>query len=303
MPKNRGRQKETNKAWEPNWSEDNDLGINNSSHPVDAEEIIESGDDVETERLGRKVNSTRPQRNLSARSLQHGKSQSLGPWTEAVTGTVQSMGAAHKAIKDLQERFKSHEDDLKMMEQTRETLKRQEKECEEKDEQIRKQTDAITILSNMNVKYKQGFEEEMKKIEQEKQELEREKAKSEKRVVATMAEERGKLRGEFEKLINTHGQSHDKRKKELEAEFALLMDENNRRVIALDSDNKRLVTTMEEQRVANVALSLKLEKSTEYCDVLERAKDSIRNEKLAQEKEFKLMKMEFALSQKTKPYL
>lgn len=60
---------------------------------------------------------------------------------------------------------------------------------------------------------------------------------------------------------------------------------------------------MADQKKAFEDQSEKLEKTIEQYDVLERAKDSIKRDKLAREIELGIMKDEFALNPKSKDYL
>lgn len=60
---------------------------------------------------------------------------------------------------------------------------------------------------------------------------------------------------------------------------------------------------MEEQERKIEVQAKELEKTTEQCDVLERAKDSVKGDKKALEKELEMMKKEFALNPRPKEYL
>jgi hypothetical protein len=155
----------------------------------------------------------------------------------------------------------------------------------------------------MNRKTEEIIKHQKEKIEQERQELEQEKGKLDKRVTIAIAEERLKLKKEFDKLVIEHGQSYDKYKKELEDEFATQREENNRRVTALEAENEQLSTTVEKQKATVEDQAKKLEKTIEQYNVLERAKDSIKRELLDREIELDMLKREFALSPKSKEYL
>jgi hypothetical protein len=60
---------------------------------------------------------------------------------------------------------------------------------------------------------------------------------------------------------------------------------------------------VKEQNTTIETHAKKLEKTTEQCDVLERAKDSVKRDKQALEEELEMMRKEFALSAKSKDYL
>jgi chromosome segregation ATPase len=306
MPRNKGRRGEANGDWEAGGTEEsyvNGSDGNSSSNRAGANGGGENGDNIDNDRMNNNLSGGRRRQTRGGDSSQHRPKHGLGPWTEAVSETVRSMGAAHQAIKDLQGRFESHVDDLRTMEETKETLRQLKGECREKDEEIQRHAATITTLSSMNRKTEEMSKHQKEKIEQERQELEQEKAKLEKRVTTAIAEERHKLRKEFDKLVIEHGQSYDKRKKELEDEFAAQREENNRRVTALEAENGQLSTTVEKQEATVENQAKKLEKTIEQCDVLERAKDSIKRELLDREMELDMLKREFALSPKSKEYL
>jgi hypothetical protein len=129
---------------------------------------------------------------------QYKRKNDFGPWTEAVAETVQSMGAANQAIKDVQLKFTLNMADLILMEETRDKFRELEEMCRVKDEEIKRQENTITTLNGMHLKQKRNIEHQMEEIVREKQHLNQEKAKQEKRNMTAMAEERFKLRNEFD---------------------------------------------------------------------------------------------------------
>lgn len=306
MPRNKGRRGEASGDWEAGGTEEsyvNGSDSNISSNRAGPSGGGENGDDIDNNRMNNSLGSGRRRQNRGGDSTQHRSKHDLGLWAEAVNDTVRSMGAASQAIKDLQGRFESHADDLRAMEETKETLRRLEELCREKDKDIQRHEATITTLTGMSQRTEEMTKNQKEKIELERQELEQEKAKLEKRVTTTIAEERVKLRKEFDKLVTEHGQSHDKRKKELEDELSAKMEENNRRVTDLENENRRLSTTAEKLRVKVDDQAKKLNEVGEQCYVLERAKDSIKRDLLDRENELDMQKREFALSSKSKEHL
>jgi chromosome segregation ATPase len=306
MPRNKGRRRETNQDWEASGTEEcfvNSSGGNSSSNRVGAGGVSERVDDNENDHTSNNASGGRSRQSRGGSSSQREHQPDLGQWTQAVSETVQSMGAAHRTIKELQDKFISHMDDLKMMEETRNRLNQLEEKCREKDKEIMRQESTITTLTNIGQKTKAKIERKEADLEKERREIDLEKAKQEKRVTVATAEERLKLENEFKKLLTEHGQSYDKRKEELEDEFMKQKDDNNRRVTALEAKKKQLWTTVEEQKRTIEVQVEKLEKTTEQCDVLERAKDSVKRDKQAREMELQMIKKEFALNPKSKDYL
>jgi len=306
MPNNKARRREANRDLEASETEENYVngsGGYGSSNRAGAGGVGEVEDDNDNDDINKNFGGGRSRRNRGGDSSQHKNKHNFGQWSEAVNKTFQSMGAAHQAIKDLQDKFKSHLDDLSMMEETKNRLRQLEEECVEKDEEIKMKEAAITTLTSMKLKAEEKIEHEKTEIEKGKKELEQDKAKQEKRITTTIAQERLKLRSEIDKLILEQDQSHEKRKTELEDEFAKQREENNRRVAALEAENKQLLTTVEQQKKIIEAQVKELGKSNEQCDVLERAKDSVKRDKLALETELEMMKTEFALSPKSKEHL
>jgi chromosome segregation ATPase len=303
MPRQRRRQNENRRDGEISETEENylDVSNNSSSNGVGAGEVGERGDGNGNDRASNKINGgrSRQSRDTSQREYQ----LDLGPWTQAVHETVQSMGAAHQAIKDLQDKFKFHIDDLHMVAETSKRLNQLEDECREKDDELTRQENTITTLTRFDQRTKDDLERKRVKIEEEKNELDQEKGKLEKRVSMATAEERHKLTREVETLRAQQTEKYEQRVKELEAEFARKKDENDRRVTALEAEKGQLSTTVEKQKRTVETQGKKLKKITEQCDVLERAKDSVKRDKQALEEELEMMKKEFALTPKSKDYL
>jgi chromosome segregation ATPase len=113
-----------------------------------------------------------------------------------------------------------------------------------------------------------------------------------------MAEEKLKLKTEFDKLLAQHSESHDKRKKDLEDEFTRRKEEGGRRVAALEAEKSKLWATAEDQKRTIEGQVAELGKIEEQCDVLERAKDSVKQEKKDLKVEIETTRKEFALDPK-----
>jgi chromosome segregation ATPase len=294
MPRQRRRQNEANGDGETSETDENYMnasGGNSGSNRVGAREVGEHGDGNGNDHVSNNTSGGRSRQSRGT-SSQHEYQPDLGPWTQAVHEAVQCMGAAHQAIKGLQDKFTLHADDLRMVEETRERLDQLEGECRDKDEELTRQEHTITTLTRMDQKLKDEMERKWEEIGKEKKELGQEKTKLEKRVSMATAEERHEI-----------ARKHEECRKELEDEFARKREENDRRVTALEAENERLSTTVEKQERKIETQVQELKKTTEQCDVMERAKDSVKNEKLILEEELEMMKQEFALSPKSKDYL
>jgi chromosome segregation ATPase len=299
MGKNKGRREETNGDWEASGTEDslvNGSSGNSTRNRAVASEAGEFRDGNDNDHVNDNAGGRRHRQNRGGCSSQPRRKNSLGPWTNGVSETVQSMEAAHQKIKDLQEMFMSHLDDLENMEETKNKLMQLEEQCS-------KQENAIIILTNMKRKSEQSIEQERQEIEIERTELEQEKEKLDKRVTTSIAEEKLKFKSELDELLLKHGQSHEKRRTELEEEFAKKKEENDRRVAALEAANQQLSATVKQLKEKIVSQTKELEDSVEQCDLLKRAKDSIKKEKVDLDTELKMVKKEFSLSLKSKDYL
>jgi len=194
-------------------------------------------------------------------------------------------------------------ENLGAVDDTRNRLSQLEEMCKKKDEEIRWQENTITTLTRMDQKKKADIEQKEAKIKKDQQELEQEKAKQDKRVTMAIAEEKLKLKSELDELQRQHNENHGKRRKELEDEFAQKNGENKRRITALEDEKKQLSMAVEQLKRKVKIQSEELGKTTEQCDVLERAKDSFKRDMNARDKELKAIKNEFALNTKSKDYL
>ncbi|OBT82963.1 hypothetical protein VE02_08464 [Pseudogymnoascus sp. 03VT05] len=177
-----------------------------------------------------------------------------------------------------------------------------EKECEEKDNEIVKQDHTITTLTTRNEKREANIVGREKELDWKEKELDQERVKQEKRVAAVKAEERLKLENEYNQLTQEAAQSCDKRKNELEDEYARAKVLNDRRVTALETKKQQLLHTMDEEKRRAKAHSEMLEQSTEQCDVLERAIGSVKNDMRVLEKELERIKKDFALNSQLREY-
>ncbi len=199
--------------------------------------------------------------------------------------------------------FTNHIDDLRVVDKTRTELNELKEKGRRKDKEILRQEHTITTLTAIDSKARTKVKHELADILQAKQELELEKAKVEKRLAAATAEERHKLREEFEELTTQHKESYKRRNEEMEDKFARRKVENNRRVTALKAGMEQLSKVVEEQTRTINAKADELEKVKEQCDTLERVKDSYKRDKQAREKELRIIKEEFALSHQPINYL
>lgn len=301
MPRVRRRRREA-VDWEASGTEDNLLNASEGStnNRVDTVGVGERGDDSGNDHTTIHTNGGRPRQSTASQGTQQ---LSLGSWTQAVRETVQSMGATNCAIQDLQRKFESHRDELMKMDEIMSRLAVLEKECEEKDNEIVKQDNTITTLTTRNEKREANIVGREKELDRKEKELDQERVKQEKRVAAVKAEERLKLENEYNQLTEEAAQSCDKRKNELEDEYARAKVLNDRRVTALETEKQQLLQTMDDEKRRAKAQSEMLEQSTEQCDVLNRAIASVRNEMRVLEKELKLIKEDFALNSQPRGYL
>lgn len=313
MPRNRARRKDI--YWETSEAEEtsgNDLGDNGIGSRVIAGEVDERGDDndhhrdVEVDIASNRlydISNEHPRKGRVRPQSQNEHQNGLGSWTQAVSGTVQSLGVAHRALNGLQKTLTSHLNDLSKMEETQNRVILLEEERRGNAEAYKRLENTITTLTSMDQKAKANIISQQAEIEKEKKELAQERTKQEKRVSAVIAEERLKLKTEFDTLVTRQGESHDKRKKELEDECSRRKEESGKRVATLEAEkNKLLATAQEQKRTIEVQLA-ELDKIKEQCDVLERAKNSVKKEKKDLEAEIEAMKQEFALSPKSITYL
>ncbi len=298
MPSKKNRRKDTYPDWEA--SETDESYTNSHNHnianPADAGGASERGDSNGNDYTNNQAGGGKSnQGKVSCSSLPKHKA-TLGPWTLAVGETLQSLEETQRTINNLQKIFMLHTNDLERIDETSRMLHQSEEDCRQKDEVIESQEKAIHILTRMESKAKAL-------VEKEKDELKQEREKQDRRVNVVAAEERHKVNQEFEKRTRQHDEIYKKRKQELEDEFAQKRDENERRATAFEAERERLSTAVKEQDWQIKAQADELEKLRERYDVLERAKNSIRKEKLDREAELEAVKKEFALDPRPMDYL
>jgi chromosome segregation ATPase len=314
--KKKARQMEVRNHWGQSETEES----HSSSNRVGAGEVSEQEDRSSNDYKFVPTNGGRPQKK-EVSSAQRAHNPTLAPWAQAISEATEKLGIANRAISDLQGKFKLHMDDLRTMDETINRLKQLESSGRVKDEEITRLNHTITTLREMDGKTKAMADQKMAEIEKKKEELDQDKAKQEKRFTATIAEEKLKFQTELQKFTEEQSQTYKKRRADLEDEFSQKTKANDKTITELANEKKQLQKALEEQKKAmeeqrttmkieleerNTAMKFQSKKLDEYidqCDLLRRAKDSFKSDKLAREKELEMMKEEFALNSKPKDYL
>jgi hypothetical protein len=306
MPRKRGQGKDDYlETIDTEESYGNNLGGDSSRSRISAGEVDERSSSNDND-CGNNVNDSYDRTNNSNIKcpvqgkrlvpFQHEVQHGLGSWSQAIKGTVQSLEPAHRALKGLQDKLTMHIDDLNKMEKNTDRLRQLEEERE-------KLESTVTTLKRMDRIERAGIETQQAEIKREKQELDQEKAKQEKRVSMKIAEERVKLKIEFEKLVMQQDESHNKRKKELEDEFSKHKEGNGKRIAIFETERNKLRATAKERESTIEIQTVKLGKLEEQYDILERAKNSFKKEKEDLATEIETMKKEFALNPNPISYL
>ena len=298
MSKRRDRRRDANTDLEASGTDEsytNAPGSHSSPNQIGARRVGEHGD-------GNSNSITSNQNGGGKSRLGSGGSSSklkyksgLGSWSQAVGEAARDMEAAQRAIKNLQEIFTLHMDDLDVMDETSRRLRQIEAECKEKNEELKRQEITITTLTSMDRKMRADIDTETKQLKKGQQELEQDKAKLERRVITATAEEKHKLNSEFEGRTVQYNESHDRRMKELEDEFAQKRADTDRRQTILEAEKNQLLTTVKDQQRTIESQSCNLEAVREQYDILNRAKNTYKTDKEAVEGELQMMKKEFAL--------
>lgn len=304
MGSKRNRRKEGKEEWEAMGTvEDFTNGSGNLSGLHDTAAVGERGDSNGIDQTNSQSSGGRSRQGKGDNSSQLKHKVTLGPWTQAVSEVVQEMGAAQRAIKNLQSIFTIHTEDLDMIDVNKTRLDQLEEEGREKDEEIQRQENTINTLRSMDNKARASIQEEVAKMDRAKEELKQDRGKLNARIEVAMAEKRLSMDREFQERMTKHDKDHETRRKELEAEFAQKSIDNNTIVIALGAEKERLSATVQQQATKTKAQADELENITERYDLLERAKNSLRSEKQALKTELENMKKEFALNTKPTAYL
>jgi len=264
------------------------------------------------------------QRNAGASSPPSHKA-SLGPWIQAVGEAAQSVEDTMRKLTNLQPTFKSHTRDLESMDETSLRIQKLEEDCKKKDDELESREKTIDTLTSMKAKAMAKMEREAEQLRKDKIEMEQKKDEEEKKFATMLEQAMEKLTKEFaertkvqeesyqkritehdesyQKRVKEHDETYEKRMQELNDEFAEKRDENDKKASILEAENERLSSEVKERDKKIKAQTTELERIQEQYDVLERAKNSIRQEKQEQEKELERVKKEFALEPKPMAYL
>ncbi|KAL5330685.1 hypothetical protein ACEPPN_000204 [Leptodophora sp. 'Broadleaf-Isolate-01'] len=222
----------------------------------------------------------------------------LGTWTQAVGEAIEGMGAAQRAINNLQGMFTSHMDDLSRVNSTNKRLEQLEEDCREKDKVLQEQETAIGILRTIDAKVIASLEAELSQITREKGELKLERTKLESRV----EEERYTMQRKFEESLIRVEKNHETHMKEYKAYFARTSNEINARAIALEAEKRRALATAEQQEKKLKVQADELNQLKQRYDILNKATNSFKSKKEDLEKELEIIKREFTLENKTVAY-
>lgn len=140
-------------------------------------------------------------------------------------------------------------------------------------------------------------------IEEKENVLNQEIAKQKKTVSVKLAEEKYKLQSEIKKQLAQHDREFEERKGKLETEFKKQKDGNNKRMADLENERDKLLEHATQSKEVMKLQGTKLEEAVEQCDVLKRAKDSVKSENKLLEMGLESIKQEFALTSKSKEHL
>lgn len=288
MPKGKRRQRRLSWNGEASGAEDNYANGTGSNTNVFAFSEPERNSD-NSHHAADQADGARPRQPSAPRDNHRPR---LGPWTQAVQDVVQNMEATHRAIKDLENKFRSHMDDLMDTDQTRNMVTRLKGECSDKDEQIKTLKGTITTLRGIDTEARVDIDRVWAEIKKSREKLIEEETKQEKRVAAMIAQDKLKLTNEFERLTKEYDRSYAERRKELE-------DEGTRMKV----EQKQLAATLEAQRRSLEAQSEELSIAHDQCDHWKRITDSYKQEKQQLERELQGVKDGLALESKPQDYL
>jgi len=306
MPEKRSKRKEVNLDWEPDGGDDshsnttNSRGISTSRAAGNGENCSISNENGYAVKHNSRERSRRGEESSSTQQKNRG---ALGPCRQAMGTALQDMGAAQKAVESLQKILKLHVDDLESIDETKKSLHQLEEECREKDGKLLDSEITIKTLTSINEKAEANNKEEAERIKKARQELEQGEERQMKRVITATAEEKLKLKHEFDERTRNQNNAYEMRMKELENEFTQKNAETGSKIAALNANVEQLSAVQEKMRMKMKSQADELEKVNEDNDVLKRAKASIRTDMLAREKELDMLKSEFALNSKSVEYL
>lgn len=303
MPK--GKRRGRDASWEPEASsrEEDDVNASGDSNIDNQNGVAGHGEYKNDSGNDRTTNHANGGRRPQNKSSQQNRQPGLGPWADAVRETVHSLGTANQAINDLQGIFASHMKELAAVDETKNKLTQLEEAYKEREEEIEKQENTITTLTKIDQKVKANIERRAAELQQKEDQLDQEKSKQERRVTMATAEERLKLKNQYEQLMKEQGRSYDDRRKELENEFSQKRDENNKLATALMAEKQELLAAVDKQNMLIEVQTENLKQTTEQCDTLKRAKDSVKMEMRDRERELAMMKEELGLNSKPEEYL
>jgi chromosome segregation ATPase len=301
----RNRRREASSDWEANGSDEsvNASGNRSITELPAAGAVGESGDSIDDGQTDNQNGGGRSRRGKGRSPSQRKHKSTLGPWTHAVGEAVQEMGAAQRAINNLQGMFTMHMDDLGIVDDIKRRIGQLEEQGREKDTVIQEQKATISTLRAMDQEAMAAIESDRAQIERSKEELEQDKAKLATRISVATAEEKHKMKRDFAERTARQDKNHETRMKELNAEFARKIEENSTKVTALEAEKERLLVTVKQQEERLKAQADELYQLKDQYDVLKRAKDSFRSEKEGLERELEKIKKEFALDNKSAAYL
>jgi chromosome segregation ATPase len=303
MVAKKNRRKEAKDNWEDSGTEGS--GTNGSSSHATSKQVgpraVSKERDNQGDNHANNCRRSRPEKKIS--SSQHQDGGTLGPWTQVVDDTVQSLADSGRVLSNLQKVFLTHKDGLDKMDEVNRRLHQLEEECEAKDEELKRQENTIHILRRIDLQVEEEKREWELKKEGERKEWELEKVKREKRLNLEIAEERLKMTRELERRKIEEEDTAAKRRQELEDDFAQKRDEVDRRVRVLEAEKARLSTDLENHQKIFESQTGELDEMKGNYDVLERAKDSFRKDMVDRQKELEEMKKEFALCPQPLDYL
>lgn len=217
----------------------------------------------------------------------------LTEWASKVNETMANMEALRQSFGSLQVKFGEHLHDLGLVEENKNRLAFLEQQCKEKDDQIQRQLATISTLTKISFDQEEKIAKERVKIEGKQKDLDREKIESERKTDVRIAREKKNQQEEFEKIIASHNLNHEDRRRQMEDDFRRQKEEGNRRITALDAENKQLSRTLQEQSQRIRSQEVRFKRSVQRIDALQQYIQSYKKQLEGKEKELGMVKSAF----------
>ncbi|KAH7342638.1 hypothetical protein BKA65DRAFT_295049 [Rhexocercosporidium sp. MPI-PUGE-AT-0058] len=219
---------------------------------------------------------------------------------------IRAIDSVRQHMAEVDDLYEQLFQDIQGAVQNRKKVAELEKECQQKDDQIERQQDAIDSILERSGKKDEKLErkrleimEVEKAVEKKMADVEKLKARRELEAKQEELEMNKARKAQIEKQKAAQELELKARREKLEKEFRQRAEDEQKKVAALEAEKKRLSDQVKDLKTRNEAYVAELAAEKESFEEMAKLKGVFKEESTRSQKELQKMKDEFGLESKT----